>query len=97
MAVPQGRAGALAIADFAVASRLGGCETFADGVLRQLGDTVDIEFVHDAQTVGFDGLGTDVQPQGDLLGGSALREQLQHLTFPLRQERKRRRLDQSRV
>ena len=53
-------------------SWLWGGETFLDGVLRQQGNVVNIEFLHHAQAMGLDRLGTDEQTPRDLFRAVAL-------------------------
>src|SRR3712207_1513787 len=47
--------------------RLERCEPLEQCVLRQLGDAVQVELVHDPAAVGLDGLGADAQCPPDLL------------------------------
>lgn len=52
-----------------------------DRELRQLGDAVEVEALHEIGAVRLDRLDADVQHRGDLLGAAALGDQLQDLAF----------------
>jgi hypothetical protein len=63
-------------------SLLDGGEPLADGVLCQLGNIVEVELFHQLPPVGLNGLDADVEVGGNLLGGPALGNELQHLPLP---------------
>ena len=76
----------------ACSSELRRGQALLDGVFRELCDRVDLQLVHDPQPMRLDGLVADVQPQGNVLDGSALGQKLQDFALPRRQQRERRRL-----
>src|SRR5262249_10314140 len=59
-------------------------DAIAYRVSNQRGGRRELELAHDCATMCFDGLDTDVQKTGDLLGGVTLGDELNHTTFPLR-------------
>src|SRR3954464_6849723 len=58
-----------------------GGDSFAQGVFRELGYAVGPEFFHHPAAVGFDGLGTDADRGGDLLGALAVGDLAEDLLF----------------
>jgi len=61
-----------------------------DGVLCKLRQAVELQFIHNLPAVGIDRLDADVKLQGYLLGGLAVGQQLEDLTFPVGQAHLRR-------
>src|SRR5436309_2801834 len=59
-------------------SRLGTNEPDANRIADQSRDPVDAQALHQLGAVGVDGLDAQVETRGDLLGGEALRDELQH-------------------
>ncbi len=64
----------------------GGGEAFADGVLGEFGDAVDMELKHQVAAMGFDGFDADVEVAGDFLGGFAIGNELEMLAFARREQ-----------
>ena len=62
-----------------VTSGVGGNEACPDGVVRQAGNVVDVEPLHQLGAIRLGRLGADAQFPGDFLGRVPLRDQLQHL------------------
>ena len=60
-------------------------ESFADGVLGQLGHRSEPQLVHDLTPVGFDRRRSDVEADGDVFRGLSLGEQLEHFSFARRE------------
>src|SRR6185437_17122193 len=56
-------------------------ESPAHGVAHQAGGLVDLEFLHDAGAMRVRGLHAQAQYPGDLTGGLALGDELQHLAL----------------
>jgi hypothetical protein len=55
-------------------SGLQGGNTFADGVLDQPGQGMEIQFFHEVLTMGFDGFDTEMESGGDLTSGFPFRQ-----------------------
>src|SRR5262249_35238592 len=56
-------------------------DTFAHRVEDQLGNVVQVQFLHDLRAMRLDCVDTQVQEVCNLFAGLALRDQLQHLAF----------------
>src|SRR5690349_13894593 len=54
---------------------------FADGILRQLGDGVEVELLHDGPAVGLGGFDRNPEAHRDLLGSLAFGGELEDLAL----------------
>jgi len=61
-----------------------GGEPLSDGIFGELGDGVNVQFLHDLPAMGFHRLDTHVEVRGDFLGGPAFGKKLQHLSLSRR-------------
>src|SRR4029077_14902141 len=67
---------------YASARHLRLCHTAPDGIAHQARRFVNIELAHELRAVRLDRLGTDAKLRGDVLGRTALGDELQHLPLP---------------
>lgn len=51
-------------------------QTFGDGVLRQLGGRMEIQFVHDPRFMKLHGFDGNIQERGDVFGALPFRDEL---------------------
>src|ERR1039458_7495406 len=58
-----------------------GNDALADGVENQLGDSAQVQLLHDVGAVGFDGIDAEIEQGGDFLARLALGDELQDLPF----------------
>ena len=56
-------------------------DLFANSKARQIGDRVEVELIHDAFAVSFDGFDGNVEAGGDILGGVSFGDELKDLSF----------------
>lgn len=60
---------------------LQGGKAVLDGKFNQTGQVGDVEFCHEAASVGFDGFGREVEDFGDFGAGFAFDDELENFAF----------------